>query len=227
MNITERYSAIKENIAKASARSHRNESEITLVAVTKFVPVERIAPALELGIRHTGENRAREFQDKLEFFREFGCFKHFIGQLQTNKVKYIIGQADLIQSVDRMELLLELQRQAQRHGITQDILIEVNIGAEIQKGGVEPDALPGLLEQVQELRNICVQGLMCIPPALNAEEGRRYFAAMRELFECCKSLPGVDMQHLSMGMSGDYPVAIEEGATMVRIGSALFGPRQQ
>lgn len=226
MQIQENYARVRENIAAACAAAHRSETEITLVAVTKFVPVERIAPALELGIGHVGENRAQEFRDKLEFFGKYGVTRHFIGQLQTNKIKYVVGQAHLIQSVDRLELAAEISRQAERRKITQDILVEVNIGAEAQKGGADVAQLRPFLEQVAALPRLRVQGLMCIPPALDAEAARPYFARMCALFEECRSIPGVWMQHLSMGMSGDYSAAIQEGATMVRLGSALFGPRQ-
>lgn len=226
MQIQENYARIQENIEAACAAVHRSVEEITLVAVTKFVPVERIAPVLELGITHVGENRAQEFRDKLEFFANYGVKRHFIGQLQTNKVKYVIEQAHLIQSVDRPELAAEISRQAVRRGITQNILIEVNIGAEAQKAGADAARMQPFLEEVAALPGLRVQGLMCVPPAVGAEETRPYFARMRTLFEACKSIPGVEMQHLSMGMSSDYSIAILEGATMVRVGSALFGPRQ-
>lgn len=226
--ISERYDRIRQNMADACARAKRDPEEITLVAVTKFVPPERIAPALALGIRHVGENRAQEFRDKLLFFNEHGCVCHFIGQLQSNKIKYIIGQAALIQSVDRPALAEEIDAQAQRRGVDrQDILIEVNIGEETQKGGVAPGELRELLENLQALERVRVMGLMCVPPALEAERARPYFARMREIFEACSGMGGnVEMRHLSMGMSADYTAAIEEGATMIRVGSALFGQRQ-
>lgn len=149
-----------------------------------------------------------------------------IGQLQTNKVKYVIGNASLIQSVDRLELAKEISRLAVKAGITQDVLAEVNIGGEAQKGGIAPDELKDLLSIISELPGIRVKGLMCVPPAVG-EEARRYFASMRRLFEDIASagIPGVDMRELSMGMSGDYKSAIKEGATMVRVGTAIFGAR--
>lgn len=223
-NIADNYKRIQDTIAHACAMAHRDTSEITLLAVTKFVPVERIALAVELGIRDVGENRAQDFCDKLDFFEKNGFRPHFIGQLQTNKVKYIIGKAVLIQSVDRLELAREIARQAQHQDVVQDILVEVNIGGEAQKGGIGEHALPALLQELHGMPQIRVQGLMCVPPALNGEQARPYFARMRELFEACKEDGG--MRHLSMGMSGDYAAAIAEGATMVRVGSALFGARQ-
>lgn len=225
-NIAENYQRIQDTIARACAIAKREQNEITLLAVTKFVLVERIAQALALGIRHVGENKAQDFRDKLDFFINNQCTPHFIGQLQTNKIKYIIGQASLIQSVDRLELAQEINRQAQRLQIVQDILVEVNIGGEAQKGGIDERGLCAFLQDLQELPHLRVQGLMCVPPALSQQETRRYFARMRGLFESCAGMEGITMRHLSMGMSGDYAVAIEEGATMVRIGSALFGARQ-
>jgi len=225
MDISGNYDRIREGIASACAASGRREQDVTLVAVTKFVPEERIAPALELGIRNVGENRAQELTQKLEFFKTHNCDIHFIGQLQTNKVKYIIGQVDLVQSVDRYQLAQELERQAGKLSIVQDILVQVNIGREPQKGGVVEEELSAFLEAVSDMPHLKVKGLMCVPPEAAEEEARRYFARMRRLWEACSSLPGVEMRHLSMGMSGDYRAAVREGATMVRIGSALFGPR--
>ncbi len=154
---------------------------------------------------------------------------HFIGQLQTNKVKYIIGRVKTIQSVDRIELANEISRLAQKKNIVQDVLIEVNIGSEPQKGGAEPDKLNEFLSSISRLPGIRVDGLMCIPPAVDGENVRRYFAMMRELFEKAKGydMPNVFMNTLSMGMSGDYRAAVAEGATMVRVGRALFGERMR
>jgi pyridoxal phosphate enzyme (YggS family) len=225
MCIAENYERIQDGIADACAASGRRTEDITLIAVTKFVPIERIAPALELGVRHVGENRAQELVQKLDFFKSRLCDIHFIGQLQTNKVKYIIGQVGLVQSVDRIQLVQELERQAAHLDVVQDILVQVNIGHEVQKGGIDEGNLVSFLESMQDMPHIRVKGLMCVPPALDEEEAKPYFARMRTLFEQCKSIPGVAMQHLSMGMSGDYKVAIREGATMVRVGSALFGAR--
>ena len=165
----------------------------------------------------------------MPMFEEFGADVHFIGQLQTNKVKYIIGRVKTIQSVDRIELANEISRLAQKKNIVQDVLIEVNIGSEPQKGGAEPDKLNEFLSSISRLPGIRVDGLMCIPPAVDRENVRRYFAMMRELFEKAKGydMPNVFMNTLSMGMSGDYRAAVAEGATMVRVGRALFGERMR
>ena len=172
----------------------------------------------------------------MPMFEEFGADVHFIGQLQTNKVKYIIGRVKTIQSVDRIELANEISRLAQKKNIVQDVLIEVNIGSEPQKGGAEPDKLNEFLSSISRLPGIRVDGLMCIPPAVDGENVRRYFAMMRELFEKAKgydmpndeaNAAGLGLDTLSMGMSGDYRAAVAEGATMVRVGRALFGERMR
>ncbi|MDL2234904.1 YggS family pyridoxal phosphate-dependent enzyme [Christensenellaceae bacterium OttesenSCG-928-L17] len=225
MDISGQVKRVQDNIAAACARAHRREADVTLVAVTKFVPVERIRPAILAGIAHVGENRVQELVEKLPFFNEMECTAHFIGQLQTNKVKYITGQVQSIQSVDRAALADEIQKQAQKREVVQDIFIEVNIGGEAQKGGIDANDLLPFLAQLQENANLCVKGLMCVPPAVGQEEARPYFAKMKALFDTCCALPNSKLQHLSMGMSGDYAAAIEEGATMVRVGSAIFGKR--
>ncbi len=227
MSIRDNYQRILEDMATACARSSRKMEDVQLLAVTKFVSVERIQEALELGITRVGENRAQELVEKLDFFTKFACEVHFIGQLQTNKVKYITGQVDLVQSVDRPQLAQELQRQAKLRNVEQDVLIEVNIGEESQKGGIAPDALIPFLASMEMMPNLHVKGLMCIPPALGEEQARPYFAKMRQLFErvAQQRMPHIQMQHLSMGMTGDFRAAIEEGATIVRIGTGLFGAR--
>ena len=225
MEIRESYELIQEHIASACASCSRKTQEITFVAVTKFVPAERIAEALDLGVTHVGENRAQELTQKLEFFQNRKCDIHFIGQLQTNKVKYIIGRVDLVQSVDRIQLAQELERLAVQRNIVQNILVQVNIGAEPQKGGIDEHNLSEFLHSMSDRPSLRVMGLMCVPPAVEAEQARPYFARMRRLWEASKHIPGVTMQHLSMGMSGDYTAAIQEGATMIRLGSALFGER--
>ncbi len=227
MTIADNYKKIKDNIADAAIKSGRNPDDVTFVAVTKFVDTDRILQAIEAGADTVGENRAQEFMDKEEFFKKYNLRTHFIGQLQTNKVKYILGKVQLVQSVDRLALAKELSRVASLKGLSQDILIEVNIGEEEQKGGVMPDELCELLSQVALMPNIFVKGLMCVPPAVGEREVHKYFASMRKLFDEIASMrmENVKMDVLSMGMSSDYMAAIAEGSTMVRIGSALFGAR--
>ncbi len=228
MTIAQNYEIIAQNIEKACQEAGRKRKEVRLVAVTKFVETERIAEAVAAGIKEVGENRAQEFASKIDFFTANGLTPHLIGQLQTNKVKYTIGRAALIQSLDRMELAREISRLAQKRELTQSVLVEVNIGEEPQKGGVLPAELPAFLDMISALPGIAVKGLMCIPPLVGEGGARPYFSRMRRLFEDLKSSApsGVQMEELSMGMSGDYTAAILEGATMVRVGTALFGPRQ-
>lgn len=227
MSIVENYNEIMESIADAAKSAGRQPQDITLVAVSKFVDEARIRQAHAAGAVCFGESRAQELTQKLPMFEELGADVHFIGQLQTNKVKYVIGHVKTIQSVDRLELAQEISRIAAKKGIVQSILLEINIGAELQKGGAEPEKLNEFLLNISRLPALKVEGLMCIPPAVGAEDARRYFARMKTLFDKAKALdlPNVFMNTLSMGMSGDYRAAVAEGATMVRIGSALFGER--
>ena len=227
INVGENYRRVAENAAEAAVKSGRKPEDIRLIAVTKFVEPERILPAFKAGCLEVGENRAQELTEKFDFFKANSQTVHFIGQLQLNKVKYLIGRADLIQSADRPEAFAEISRLALKHGIWQDTLMEVNIGEEPQKAGIATEDVPELLKRVSDMPNLRVKGLMCIPPAAGSREASYYFARMKELFESIKGIdiPNVEMQTLSMGMSGDYPSAIAEGANMVRVGSAIFGPR--
>ena len=221
------YRFVADNIREAALKAGRDPGEIRLVAVTKFVDTERIAAAIGAGCTEVGENRAQELTEKYEFFKNNSQTVHFIGQLQLNKVKYLIGRADLIQSADRPEAFAEINRLAEKHGIRQETLVEVNIGDEPQKAGIAPGDLPELLKRISDMPCIHVKGLMCIPPAAGERGAGYYFARMKELFENIKGMdiPMADMELLSMGMSGDYPSAIAEGAKMVRVGSAIFGRR--
>ncbi len=223
----ENFRIVKERIAEAEYKAGRQPGSVRLVAVTKFVETDRIAQAIAAGALEVGENRAQELTDKYDFFREHGQTIHFIGALQLNKVKYLVGKADLIQSADRPEAFAEISRLASKRGLVQDTLAEVNIGSEPQKSGVEPSCLGELLTRISDMPGVRCRGLMCIPPAAGGKGSAYYFARMKELFESMKglALPKVEMSILSMGMSGDYTSAIAEGADMVRVGSAIFGPR--
>ncbi|MCR5611034.1 MAG: YggS family pyridoxal phosphate-dependent enzyme [Clostridiales bacterium] len=225
--VADNFRLVKERVAEAAELSGRSPKDVRLVCVTKFVDIPRIGEAIAAGGLEVGENRAQELVDKYDFFKENGQTVHFIGQLQLNKVKYLIGRADLIQSADRIEAFSEIERLAGKHGIRQNTLVEVNIGNEPQKGGIAPEELRELLKRISDMPHVCVKGLMCIPPAAGGEDARYYFKRMKELFENIKAagISGIDMELLSMGMSGDYPSAIAEGANMVRIGSAIFGAR--
>jgi pyridoxal phosphate enzyme (YggS family) len=232
---TERFEFIKNNIedvrrriAQAACKSGRRPEDITLVAVTKTMPASDAEAALECGIKVIGENKVQELLSKLPQLDMSGREAHIIGHLQTNKVKMIIDKADMIQSVDSIHLLGEIERQAARAGRNMDVLIEVNIGEEASKTGVMPDKLGELLDAASGMEHIKVRGLMAIPPRCEEKElSRPYFAKMRRLFVDIggKKTDNIDMRILSMGMSGDFDVAVEEGATMVRVGTAIFGHR--
>ena len=228
MSIKDNCDRVRENIASAAIKCGRKPEDVELIAVTKFVDTDRIYEAVAAGIGSVGENRPQELVEKLDFFNENELNVHLIGQLQTNKVKYVIGKVRLIQSVDRLALAQTISRLACANDLVQDVLIEVNIGSEEQKGGIGVMELPDFLSEISLMPGIHVKGLMCIPPAVEEEEARGYFAAMRKLFDRigCSDIPNVDMEQLSMGMSGDYMAAVSEGATMVRVGTALFGARR-
>lgn len=226
MTIAENCERVLERMHEAAVRAGRKD-EAQLIAVTKFVEAERIAEAFRAGIHAVGENRVQELLNKKEFFEKSLVDIHFIGQLQTNKVKYVIGGIKLIQSMDRLPLFEQVQNAAAREEIVQDVLLEVNIGREEQKSGVLREDIPALLDCTAGMKNIRVKGLMCIPPPSRGDEARKYFSQMHELFFSLGQgrWPNVSMQELSMGMSGDYYEAVLEGATMVRVGTALFGAR--
>lgn len=226
MNIGERVAEVKANIQRACERSGRSSDEVTLMAVTKYVEPERIAEALDAGIDLVGENHAQELTKKLTFYKQRGCGVHFIGHLQTNKIKYICGSVDLIESVDRLDALVKLNEYAQRHDVKQGILLQVNIGDETQKSGVCEDDLFALADAALSMDSVIVKGLMCVPPAVNAEQARPYFRHMKELMSVMRErFPMMELSVLSMGMSHDYETAIEEGSTLVRVGTSIFGPR--
>ena len=227
--LTARIQAVRERIDAAARAAGRDPGEITLCAATKVQTGDTIRAAIAAGITVCGENRVQELTAHWEEGAYAGAALHFIGHLQRNKVKYVVGKADLIQSVDGEELLGLIEKQAAKLGIIQDILIEVNIGAEESKSGVTPEMAHRLAALAASLEHVRLRGLMAIPPvAENPGENRRFFAAMRQLFVDIKGKKYDNentMDVLSMGMSGDFADAIAEGATLVRIGTALFGPR--
>ena len=222
----ENYSQITKNIALAAEKSGRKYEDITLLAATKTVDIAVINHAIESGIKVIGENRVQEFLSKYEDYSPVD--RHFIGHLQTNKVKDIIDKVSLIHSVDSYRLAEEISRQAVKRNIKMDVLLEINIGNEESKSGFCYDEAVSTVEKIAKLDGVSVKGLMAIPPICEtAEENRLYFAKMNKLFIDIrdKKIDNSSMNILSMGMSDDYAVAIEEGATMVRLGTALFGRR--
>lgn len=220
---------IREQIWTACDRAGRPHDSVELLAVTKTVAPALINEAIAEGVTAIGENRVQEFLGKKEELHLDGVRAHLIGHLQTNKVKSIVGQVDMIQSVDSERLLTAIGKASQALGITTDILLEVNIGREPQKSGVLPENLEKLLETASGVQGIAVQGLMTVPPILETEyEKRKIFSEMYQLFVDIrdKKLDNINMNILSMGMSGDFTEAILEGATTVRVGTAIFGRRQ-
>lgn len=219
-DIRENYKKISENINEAVLKSGRTD-KVRFMAVTKTVPPERVNCAIGLGIDLLGENRVQEFLEKSDAYDKAEV--HFIGALQTNKVKYIIDKVSMIHSVDSAHLAQEINRRAAQHGLTMDILAEINIGEEDTKSGISRGEAKSFCSELAELSNVRLRGLMAIPPP-RCEE--RLFAEMQELFEDIRGSTGGAFDTLSMGMSGDYETAISYGATIVRIGSALFGQRK-
>lgn len=221
--------SIQDAMTAAAQRAGRDPAEITLIAASKTQSSETIRAAIAAGIKVCGENRVQELLPHLEDRAYEGAAVHFIGHLQTNKVRQVVGEVSLIQSVDSTRLLDEINKQAARRGICQDLLLEVNIGREENKGGVMPEGLMALAEHAAGLENVRLRGLMCIPPATADDDAlRAHFAQMRQLYvDMGKKIRDnkSDIDCLSMGMSGDFALAIEEGATMVRVGTAIFGAR--
>jgi pyridoxal phosphate enzyme (YggS family) len=228
-SIGDNVRAVLEGIRLAAARAGRPPAAVQLIAATKSVAVERIREAVDAGIRTVGENRVPEALQKMEIFgsrADVGW--HFIGRLQRRKARAAVGRFGLIHSVDSLELALELDRRAEAAGIEQAVLVEVNIAGEPTKAGFAPAELPTALTALDGLRRLCVRGLMAVPPlADDPEASRPHFRRLRELAGSCAGLglTRVRLEELSMGMSHDYRVAVEEGATMVRIGTAIFGAR--
>ena len=222
------YQRINERIAEAAQKIGKKREDITFLAATKTVDAATINHAISLGLDHIGENRVQELLSKYEDYNLENCSLQFIGHLQSNKVRQIVGKVDLIQSVDSFKLAKEISAQSVKRNVHTDLLVEVNIGREENKSGVFEENLEELLCQIAELDGISVQGLMTIPPICdNKQKISQYFNKMHRLFIDIsqKKLDNINMHILSMGMSDDYYEAILEGATMVRIGSALFGAR--
>lgn len=226
MSIAENLAEVEKRITAAAEKSGRKRSDITFIAVTKTHPVEMMNEAIDLGVTDIGENKPQEVRDKFDSVKPVKW--HLIGHLQTNKVKYIIDKVCLIHSVDSIKLMDEIERQAKKHELVMDILIQVNISGEETKSGVSPEGVYELIEHAKTLDNVRVKGLMTIMPKTdNPKDNILHFDNIRQIFvDISRNIcDNVNMQYLSMGMSGDYETAIEHGANMVRIGSAVFGAR--
>lgn len=221
--IVDNLKRVNKKISEAAQRVSRDPEEIELVVVTKGVPLPLIEVAIKAGVTDIGENRAQEIIEKYAYLKDKPIW-HFIGHLQTNKVKRIIGFTELIHSVDSPHLLEEIDKRAGGIGKIQRVLIEVNVSKEASKYGVLPEELFDFLKQTGNFKNVSIEGLMTMAPYTEPEKTRIYFKILKELFDNLKErdLPGVRMKYLSMGMSNDFEVAIEEGSNMVRIGTAIF-----
>ena len=217
----------QEKIRQACIRSGRTEEEVTLIAVSKTKPISMIEEAYAAGMRQFGENKPQEMRDKAKLFSSPVNW-HMIGSLQTNKIKYVVGTACMIHSVDSLSLAYAINKEAIKKELIMDILLEVNVAAEESKHGFSPEEILSVVQELATLSNIRLRGLMTVAPYTeNAEENRIYFKKMKEILVDinAKNIDNVFMDCLSMGMSSDYEVAIEEGATMVRIGTGIFGER--
>ena len=227
MGIAENLSLVEEKIAAACARAGRKREEVKLIAVSKTHPVEAIKEAMRCGIRSFGENKVQELRDKMENLGE-DLDWHLIGHLQTNKVKYVVGRVSLIHSLESTRLAEAIEKEACKRAVTADVLVEVNIAAEDTKFGVLPENVEEFVREVAKFEHIRVVGLMTVAPITQeSEENRKYFKNLNKIMVDLnsKNIHNVSMNVLSMGMTGDYETAIEEGATLVRVGTGIFGHR--
>ena len=225
--IEENLKTVEENISASCKKSGRDRSEVTLIAVSKTKPVSDIRCAMACGITVFGENKVQEIKDKTEEIKEPLSW-HMIGHLQANKVKYLPGRVCMIHSVDNRKLADEIEKQFAKAGMNIDVLIEVNMAGEESKFGLAPSLVPDFVRQISSLEHLRIRGLMTIAPYTeDPESNRQYFKGLKDLMNSINDMgiPSVKMDQLSMGMTGDYMVAIEEGATFVRVGTGIFGER--
>lgn len=218
---------VQENIRKACKKAGRNEEEVTLIAVSKTKPLSDLEEILDAGVIEFGENKVQELCDKFEHIKS-PVHWHMIGHLQTNKVKYIVDKVCLIHSVDSLKLARQISKEAEKKQVECDVLIEVNVAQEESKFGITTDETLALIREVAVLPHVHIKGLMTIAPFVDdPEENRPVFRSLYELSKTVakEQIPDVSMEILSMGMTNDYMVAIEEGATMVRVGTGIFGER--
>jgi len=227
--LKDRLLSVHSRIETAAADSGRRPGDVQLVAVSKTVPIEKLQIAIESGVTLLGENYIQESRDKFNALYSHPVSWHFIGHLQSNKSKYAVKMFDLIHSVDSLKLSRELDKQARKINKVQNVLVQVNISEESSKSGVLLEDTAQLVNEMSQMTHIAVKGLMTMPPYFNApEKVRPYFKKLRQLRDqlMTMNIPGVSLAELSMGMTGDFEVAIQEGATLVRIGTAIFGERQ-
>lgn len=228
-SVEENYKRVLENVKESAVKAGRSESDVRLMCVTKTVEPAYINKAIELGADLIGENRVQEYLGKRDELNLNGVERHLIGHLQTNKVKQIVGEVDMIESVSSVKLAKEISKVSLQKGIVTNCLVEVNVGKEESKSGIFLEELEETLCEIAQLPAIKIKGLMTIPPICETpDEARRYFAMLRQSFIDIKDkkTDNIDMEILSMGMSGDYEAAVAEGSNIVRVGSAIFGARQ-
>ena len=229
MSIKENIDNVLEKVSAAAVRSGRNPEDITVIAVSKTVDADRAREAAEGGLINLGENRVQELISKYEQLSDIDVKWHLIGHLQKNKVKYIIDKVDMIHSVENLELANEINKRALQHNITANVLIELNIGEEESKFGIGEEGVYEFLKSMEQFENIRVLGLMTVAPySENPEDVRWVFKKMKKISDKISGmkLKNTEMKFLSMGMTNDYEIAIEEGANIVRIGTAVFGERK-
>jgi hypothetical protein len=228
MDLKKRLDNVKDRINKTALKCGRDPESIHLVAVSKTIPANRVREAIMAGVTTLGENYVQEARNKFNVLGTFPVSWHFIGHLQSNKAKYAVRLFDLIHSVDSLKLARELNQQAKKVNKIQDVLIQINISKEPSKSGSDIENAANLIKDIVLFENLTVKGFMAMPPFFNnPEKARPYFTALRNLRDQIqKDFPEVDLNELSMGMTGDFEVAIEEGATFVRIGTAIFGERR-
>ncbi|MCH5272147.1 MAG: YggS family pyridoxal phosphate-dependent enzyme [Lachnospiraceae bacterium] len=223
----EAVSKVRENILSACKRAGRDPKDVTLVAVSKTMPVSAIREAMSYGLTEFGENRPQELRDKQAEIKE-ALRWHMIGALQTNKLKYVVGKTVLIHSVDSLHLAEAIEAESEKRGVVSEILLEINIAQEASKHGIAPEELEGLVRKLAAFPHLKIRGLMTVAPYTEIpEENRPYFQKMKQLVVDInsKNIDNVYMDMLSMGMTGDYEIAVEEGATLVRVGTGIFGHR--
>jgi PLP dependent protein len=228
-SIKDRLERVLDRIRSVMVEAGRDEGAVRLVAASKAVSIDRIREAINAGLQIAGENRLQEALPKIEALKGERITWHFIGQLQRRKVRAVVGAFELIHSVDSVELATEIDRRAAAAGLQQKILLEINLGVEQGKAGFLADEVEQALPRLAALDHVAIEGLMAVPPSVReAEQSRPYFRRLRELAErlADQELPGISLKELSMGMSNDYVVAIQEGATLIRLGTAIFGGRR-
>jgi len=229
MQIQSNLKKIHDDIRAAAQKSGQDASRVTLIAVSKKKPPEMIQQAIDAGQKDFGENYIQEAMEKIDLLGRKSATWHFIGHLQSNKAKFAVKYFDLIHTVDKVKLAKEINRQAQKIGKMQEILLQVNISQETTKSGAKENEIVAIAKQVYRFDNLHISGLMCMPPFFDdPEDARIYFKRLKQISKDIEALnlPNTSMTHLSMGMSNDFSVAVEEGATLVRVGTAIFGARQ-